>query len=415
MGFFDKLFGKTKKIQKTSFVDLFTPYFSDFGSDISKSNVVIEAVNSITRHASKLKMTHFTKDAKTGKIKNGRASLNFLLQNRPNPVETGADFLEKAMYHWLVSNNVFIYLHFVPSNVFEGKEMLESMWVLDPYDVKVKIISAEEVYLIFTLPNENYTITTSIENVVCLKRMVGKNPFFGSGNENLKKVLDIIDTNYQGIEQAVKASAYIRFIVESVTVLSKDKRLEKAKEFNDAFLNASKEGGVIYSDASNKITQVNQELKYSNFKEMESFYKAVYNYFGTNEKIISSNYTYDEWNSFFESTIEVFCNKLELELTNKMFSATERSYGNKIVILANKLQNMAIGSRLDIIREVKEIGLLTLNEMRELIYLPPIENGDIREVSLNYVDADKQNEYQVGDKTEIEKPKEEKEEANEET
>ena len=39
---------------------------------------------------------------------------------------------------------------------------------------------------------------------------------------------------------------------------------------------------------------------------------------------------------------------------------------------------------------------MSLNESRNLLGLEPIEGGDKRHQSLNYVDADKANQYQVG-------------------
>ena len=43
---------------------------------------------------------------------------------------------------------------------------------------------------------------------------------------------------------------------------------------------------------------------------------------------------------------------------------------------------------------VREKGTLTDNEERALIGYPPVEGGDVRHISLNYVNADKQEEYQ---------------------
>jgi hypothetical protein len=40
--------------------------------------------------------------------------------------------------------------------------------------------------------------------------------------------------------------------------------------------------------------------------------------------------------------------------------------------------------------------LISINEAREIFNLVPVDGGEKRLVSLNYVDADKQNEYQVG-------------------
>ena len=50
--------------------------------------------------------------------------------------------------------------------------------------------------------------------------------------------------------------------------------------------------------------------------------------------------------------------------------------------------------RVNIIAQSKETGLLSINEQRELLGYSPVEGGDKRLVSLNYVNADKQDEYQ---------------------
>ena len=41
-------------------------------------------------------------------------------------------------------------------------------------------------------------------------------------------------------------------------------------------------------------------------------------------------------------------------------------------------------------------GIITINELRELMYYEPIEGGDVRMISLNYVNTDDQSLYQVG-------------------
>ena len=40
---------------------------------------------------------------------------------------------------------------------------------------------------------------------------------------------------------------------------------------------------------------------------------------------------------------------------------------------------------------------MTINELREIFNLAPVEDGDIRLQSLNYVNSDIADEYQLGD------------------
>jgi hypothetical protein len=49
------------------------------------------------------------------------------------------------------------------------------------------------------------------------------------------------------------------------------------------------------------------------------------------------------------------------------------------------------------IEKLMSLGIMTLNESRALLGLEPIEGGNKRLQSLNYVDADKANKYQVGE------------------
>ena len=55
------------------------------------------------------------------------------------------------------------------------------------------------------------------------------------------------------------------------------------------------------------------------------------------------------------------------------------------------------------IEKLMSLGIMSLNESRALLGLEPIEGGNKRLQSLNFVDADKANQYQVG----TEEPKDE--------
>ena len=51
------------------------------------------------------------------------------------------------------------------------------------------------------------------------------------------------------------------------------------------------------------------------------------------------------------------------------------------------------------------LGIMSLNESRNLLGLEPIEGGDRRLQSLNYVDASKANKYQVDEDESIKEDK----------
>ena len=122
----------------------------------------------------------------------------------------------------------------------------------------------------------------------------------------------------------------------------------------------------------------------------------AYQYFGVNEKIIKADYSESDWDSFYESVIEPIAIQLSLECTTKLFTSREQGHGNEVIFEANRLQYVSAKTKIQLIKELSPLGLLTVNEGREIFNLGPVEDGDKRYVSLNYVDADKQNEYQLG-------------------
>jgi hypothetical protein len=81
-------------------------------------------------------------------------------------------------------------------------------------------------------------------------------------------------------------------------------------------------------------------------------------------------------------------------------NALER--GEEIVFYSERLQYASWNTKVTAIEKLMGLGILSLNESRSLLGLEPIEGGDRRLQSLNYVDANKANQYQVG-----EQPKEE--------
>ena len=111
---------------------------------------------------------------------------------------------------------------------------------------------------------------------------------------------------------------------------------------------------------------------------------------------MTSSYSEAEWNSFYEAVIEPIAIQLSLESTFKLFTERERGFGNKVVFTTNRLQYATLQTRSSIGQALYDRGIITINEYRELMYLPQIEDGDVRMVSLNYVKADEQSEYQIG-------------------
>ena len=68
--------------------------------------------------------------------------------------------------------------------------------------------------------------------------------------------------------------------------------------------------------------------------------------------------------------------------------------GTEIKITSERLEFSSAATKIKLLHEAAPLGLMTLNEARKLLALPPVEDGERRLQSLNYVSAEGADEYQ---------------------
>ena len=116
------------------------------------------------------------------------------------------------------------------------------------------------------------------------------------------------------------------------------------------------------------------------------------------EKIVLNSYSEQEGMAWREGKIEPIWNLFAEAVTAVYFTQHERECGNKIIMTGGVMMGMSVNSIVQILNTTKETGELTTNERRELIGYPPVEGGDIRQVSLNFINSKNQDKYQGGKK-----------------
>ncbi|MBC2478629.1 phage portal protein, partial [Clostridium beijerinckii] len=179
----------------------------------------------------------------------------------------------------------------------------------------------------------------------------------------------------QGIVKAVKNSGVIRWLLKFNNSLRPEDIKKNVEDFTKSFLATSNEGGAAGVDSKSEATQIHPDDYVPNAAQIDRTTKRIYSFFNTNEKIVQSNYNEDEWNAYYESEIEPLAMQLSNEYTRKLFNRRERGFGNRIIFAANNLQYASMSTKLGLLAMVDR-GALTANEWREVINLPPIEDGD---------------------------------------
>lgn len=346
----------------------YTPVFTPFGDDTYESDVVRSAVDAIARNAAKLKAKHIRK--LNGKVQPAFGLIEKLLTIRPNPKDSAYDFQYKVFTQLLLRSNAFI--------LVDRAGPMERYRVRGFYPIdctQATMMEKDgELFIQFQL-RQGGQLTIPYADVIHLRRFyVGED--FGSGNsKTLLPTLELIHATNQGIINAIKSSAFVRGILKFTQNINPDDRKKQTEEFIRDYLNPVNGGGIAATDIKAEFVPMNSEPKIVDDKQMRLIEQKVYKYFGVNEKIITSNYSEDEWNAFYESVIEPLAIQLSLESTDKVFSQNERNHGNEIIYEANRLQYASTKTKLEL-REMVDRGAMTPNEWREAFNMAPLDGGD---------------------------------------
>lgn len=370
----------------------FAPTFTSFDGDMYDSDIVRTCIDAIARNAAKLKPRHIRQT--NGEIIKTNSRLEYLLQVRPNPYMNAYDFLYKVISQLYNNNNAFVYIQ-------SERGVITGFYPIDFANLELKEY-AGELYCLFTFKT-GFRMTVPYTELIHLRRHFNRHDLFGeSGFKPFKPTLNLINTVNQGIVNAIKSSARLRGWLKFSQTLRPEDLKKQRDQFVADYLSISNDGGIAALDAKADFNPVKLDVQMADDKQMAVIRENVYRYFGVNEKIIQATYNEDEWAAFYESVIEPLAIQLSLEFTEKCFTTREKGQGNEIIFEANRLQYASAKTKISLIQHLIPAGLLTINEGREIFNLAPVEGGDKRLISLNFVDADKANLYQLGNDSDSE-------------
>ena len=376
--------------------------FSNFGDNINASDVVKICIDRIATHAAKLKPRYIKKQDDSTVVEK-KGSLAFILKFQPNPIMSPYDFIYRVVTLLYLNNNAFIYPVYDEAT-FELKEL----WPIKPNSVEALKDESGELYLRFYF-SDRKAFTLPYESIIHLRRFYGTNDIFGgsgaiSDHSAILKTIKINDSVLQGIDNAIKSSFQIRGLLKINGMLSeKDKNAQKA-EFDRALKTSVEDGGssIVPIDLKSEYVPLNVDPKLVNSETLTFLQKKVISYFGVSDAIYDNKYDENQYNAFYEGCIEGIAIALSEAFSKALLTKNALERGEEIVFYSERLQYASWNTKVTAIEKLMGLGILSLNESRSLLGLEPIEGGDRRLQSLNYVDANKANQYQVG-----EQPKEE--------
>lgn len=379
---FSKIFGNdtdTKAPEKAAtfklldnYKSVFTRYNGKYEEDID----VRACVDTIARNAAKMHPKHIRDSKGNFEIVNG--NLYRLLAKKPNELQNAYQFYYQVITDLELYNNSYIYI-----------QRDEDFKVTGLYPLSYRTIKLYEldgkIYIQFKFGNSKERFV-AYNNCIHLTRFTSKDGLDGGSVEPIIKTLSIKHVLDEGIVNAIKTTSAIKGIVKSTQAMLKPADVKQMRDqFVEDFVKNADDSGIGGLDATTTFTPINLNPTTADDNQIKIFDSKVLSYFGINENIIQSKYSEDEWNAFYESVLEPIGLQMSLEFTNKIFTATEKYFGNEIVFESNRLQYASNKTKIELLRYANNI--MTINELREVFNLTPIENGDVILVDQNHTDT----------------------------
>ena len=368
MGFLKNLLNRSITRTRFEMIEDRGNGFYAWNGTIYKSDVVRACIRPKVKAIGKLIPQHIRNNNQEGFKVNPEPYIRFLYEE-PNPYMSGQVFREKMATQLALNNNAFALL------VRDENGYPMEMYNIPCVGVEAIYNSLGELFLKFT--NRNGKIATyPYRDIIHLRQDINENDIFGdSPREALLPLMEIVSTTDQGIVKAIKNSAVIRWLLRFRSNMRPEDVTQKTNEFVNNFLDVNNSVGAAGVDTSTEAEQIKPNDYVPNAAQIDRTITRIYNFFNTNEKIVQSKYTEDEWNAYYESEIEPLAMQWSNEDTRKIFTRRERGFGNKIIYSANNLQYASMSTKLGL-QAMVDRGALTPNEWREVLNLPPVEDGD---------------------------------------
>lgn len=401
MGWLDKFFRKAPKkwIFAPTF-DGYSPIYSQFGTDIYASDVVQQALKCIVDEIKKTTPTHIRmKDNDPTPVKGNVQDV----LNNPNKLMTTSEFIEKTVWLLLMNYNVFIiptYYTWTDTKTGEERRYFESLYPINPTQVDFIEDVTGRLFVTFWFWNGEKT-TIPYDDVIHIKYNYSLNEYMGGnrfGQPDNKALLDTLNLNQtmlQGIAKAMNSSYQVNAVIKYNTMLD-DGRMEANVRSLEKKLEAGK-SGFLPMDIKGEFIPFPKDIKMVDEGTLKFIDEKILRNWGIPLSILTGDYTKEQYEAFYQKSLEPLINALSQGFTKKMFTSREKAFGNQIRFYPKDLIFMTIQQKLELVDLLAPTGSIYENEKRTMFGLLPLpELEGKRYMSLNWVDADMANQYQMG-------------------
>lgn len=385
-----------------------TPVFSQFGQDIYASDVVQQAISCIVFELKKLTPQH-VRVSGSDPIP-VEDNLQTLL-NQPNERMTTSEFIEKIFWQLFLNYNSFIVPTYIRNG--DGSKTYTGLYPIQPVNVDFLQDPSGALFVKFRFLND-YETTLRYSDVIHIKYKYSINEFMGGDqtgqpdNRALLQTLELNNILLQGVAKALKSSFSINGVIKYNTLLD-DGKMDEAIAKLEQHLSKN-ESGFLPLDIKGEFIPLQNKIQLVDATTLKFIDEKILRNFGVPLPILTGDYTKQQYEAFYQKTLEPLIISISQAFTKTLFTDREKSFGNKIKFYPHELIFMNTEQKINLFDMLVDTASCYQNELRVAFGMRPLPElaGKIAMSSNknNAVNNDT-NDNKGGDKNDNEKQEEE--------
>lgn len=376
-----------------------TSYITGYGArsaivdaDVSRDATCVAILDTNATHIARGQVLHVIKGA-DGRLKQVKRTSEYTkLFARPNPMMTSQEFKYAMAWQAQVTNTAFAWIR------WDERMHPVEIWPIVYLEFEIRRFVDRPGYAVVLRTPEGALVTVDMEDLVVLRRKYDGSTYAGRGNDALTGSLEMMQSMYQSLQQAMQVSNKIHGLFTQKSAMLATKSAEQAqKDFAKRVRAAEESGGIVSLDATETYTPLSVTTWAASAAQMKELEKRLYTFWRTPEDVVSNTATEQTMMNYYDAIVEPFWEEMGEAFTRALFTRREQDVGNAIIVTSAATSGASWATKLNIINSTKEIGLLTKNQYLELLGYPPTDDGDVAYVSLNYIKSTDMSKYQVGE------------------
>ena len=348
----------------------------------TEHSIIASIYTRIAIDVSSIKIQHARLDENdryTGTVDSG---LNYCLNTEANIDQTARDFMQDLVESMCDEGVVAV----VPVDTSVNPMITGS------YDIKTmrvgRITEWRPEHVRVNLYNQK---SGKKEDIYLPKRSVAiiQNPLYNVMNEpngTLRRLirklnlLDVVDE--QNSSGSLNLIVHLPYMTKSPLRKQEAENRRKELEYQ---LNHSKYG-VAYTDATEKITQLNRPVENNLMNQIEYLTSMLYSQLGMTKEVFEGTADEATMLNYYSRTIEPIVSAIVDEFNRKFLTRTARSQNQKIVFFRDLFRLAPIESIVNLGSQFAMNEIMTPNEVRQLIgFKPAMDPGadELRNRNIN--------------------------------